>query len=59
MLAGEIAIYALGLPWLARFVPAERVLDLGLLPFIPGDIVKLILATATPLAAWRALARLR
>ncbi|OLC57240.1 MAG: biotin transporter BioY [Chloroflexi bacterium 13_1_40CM_4_68_4] len=53
MLAGELVIYALGLPWLARFVPADRVLVLGLLPFIPGDLVKLVLAAATPLAAWR------
>jgi len=59
MLAGEVAIYALGLPWLARFVPAERVLDVGLMPFIAGDLVKLVLAAATPLVAWRALARLR
>ncbi len=56
MFAGELVVYAFGLPWLARFVPAERVLAAGLIPFIPGDLVKLALAALTPPAAWRALA---
>lgn len=59
MLTGELAIYALGLAWLARFVPADRLLTAGLIPFIPGDLVKLVLAVATPLAAWRAMRRSR
>jgi len=46
MLAGNIVIYLCGLLWLAHFVGAERVLALGLLPFIPGDLVKLALATS-------------
>jgi biotin transporter BioY len=46
MLAGKIVIYLRGLLWLAHFVGAERVLALGLLPFIPGDLVKLALATS-------------
>lgn len=59
MLAGEVVVYAFGLPGLARFVPADRILAAGLLPFVPGDLVKLVLAAATPPAAWRALALLR
>lgn len=51
MLAAEVAIYAFGLAWLARFVPAERVLDAGLTPFIGGDLVKVLLAAATVRAA--------
>ncbi len=48
MLAGNITIYAFGLPWLACFVggPAIKVLALGLYPFIAGDILKLALASA-------------
>lgn len=59
MLGGEILVYAFGLPRLAAFVPAERVLVAGLIPFIPGDLVKVALAAATPIAARRALARLQ
>ena len=44
MLAGSATIYMFGLPWLARFVGADRALALGLLPFFPGDSVKIALA---------------
>lgn len=57
MLAGEIAIYLVGLPWLAAFVGADRVLPLGLLPFVPGDAFKLLLASASLPIAWRLLGR--
>jgi len=51
MLAAEVAIYAFGLAWLARFVPAERVLAAGLVPFVLGDLVKVLLAATTVRAA--------
>lgn len=53
MLAGEVVIYAIGVPWLARFVPAERVLDAGLIPFIGGDLWKLVTAAVLLPVAWR------
>lgn len=59
MLVGEIAIYAFGLAGLSRFVPAERLLGAGLLPFIPGDLVKLALAAIALPVAWRLLGRPR
>jgi len=37
-------IYAFGLPWLAFFVGWNQVLQMGLLPFLPGDLLKMILA---------------
>jgi len=45
MLIGNAAIYLLGLPWLARFTGIGRVLPLGLYPFLPGDLIKVLLAT--------------
>lgn len=45
MLIGNATIYLLGLPWLARFTGAERVLPLGLYPFLAGDLIKVVLAT--------------
>jgi len=45
MLVGNAAIYAFGLPWLARFVGGGRVWGLGFLPYLPGDLLKLVLGT--------------
>jgi biotin transport system substrate-specific component len=57
MLLGTLTIYLLGLPWLAQFTGWDQVWQLGLLPFIPGDILKAIIAaTALPLG-WKLLAR--
>lgn len=46
MLAGEAALYACGLVWLARFPLTLGVLDAGLFPFIAGDLYKICLAVA-------------
>lgn len=43
MMLGLAVIYALGLAWLARFVPAGKVIALGFSPFIVADIVKVAL----------------
>ena len=51
MLIGEVAIYAVGLPWLAFYVPGDKVLEFGLTPFIPGDAIKMAMAAfGAPLA---------
>jgi len=42
-----------------RFVGPERVLALGLFPFLAGDLVKAALAAALLPAGWRRLRRLR
>ena len=57
MLLGNIAIYALGLPWLAHFVGGGKVIALGLLPFIPGDLLKLSIAATLLPGAWALLGR--
>lgn len=57
MLAGSAIIFALGLAQLSRWVPAGSLLASGLLPFIPGDIVKALLATAALPLAWRLVPR--
>lgn len=55
MIAGEVAIYAFGLAWLAHY-PAigwGKVLALGFFPFLIGDAVKLIAAALIVPAGWR------
>jgi biotin transport system substrate-specific component len=53
MLLGNVAIFALGLPWLARYVGTEHALALGFWPFLPGDVVKIGLAAALLPLGWR------
>jgi biotin transport system substrate-specific component len=44
MLIGNVSIYVFGLPWLANFVGWGAVLRVGLIPFIVGDVLKIVLA---------------
>jgi biotin transporter BioY len=43
LVIGNITIYAFGLLWLARFVGESLVLQLGLYPFLAGDLLKILL----------------
>ncbi len=55
MLAGNAAIYLFGLPWLAGFVGPDKAPALGLWPFIPGDLLKIALASFLLPTGWKAL----
>jgi biotin transport system substrate-specific component len=54
MLTGNVVIYLCGVSWLAGnlHVSAARALELGLYPFVPGDLIKLYLAAVVLPAAW-------
>jgi biotin transport system substrate-specific component len=53
MLLGSTVIFALGLIQLGRFVPQAQLLGAGLLPFVPGDLLKSALAALAFPFAWR------
>ncbi len=55
MALGTLIIYALGLTWLALALSASvtDVLPLGLYPFVPGDVAKLLLAAGALPLGWR------
>lgn len=53
MLAGNLVIYLCGVPWLAAFIGAEKALAAGVLPFLYGDAVKLVVAAGLMPVAWR------
>lgn len=59
MVIGNVCVYAVGLPWLASFIGARAALRLGLICFIPGDVMKLLLAAATVSSGWLVLSRQR
>ena len=50
---GEVAIFALGTGWLGILIGAEKAIAGGLLPFIPGEILKMALGTAILSLAWK------
>jgi len=53
MALGELAVYAFGVPWLARFVGWQHAWVAGFWPFMPGAVVKLGVAGAALPFAWR------
>ena len=55
MLTGNVVIYLVGVPWLARVADLglEEALEQGLYPFVVGDLLKLYLAGALLPAAWK------
>lgn len=60
MVLGNIAIYAVGVPWLmaVTHVDLPKALALGVVPFLVGDAIKVAVAAGLFPAAWR-LARRR
>jgi biotin transport system substrate-specific component len=71
MLLGNVLIYAFGLPWLhvwgenneslleIQDMTLKHTLQWGLVPFIPGDLAKLLLAAALVPAGWQLLRAIR
>lgn len=58
MAIGSCVLFACGLLWLGRFTGWSNVLQTGLLPFIPGDLLKIALATVVLPAGWKLLGNL-
>lgn len=59
VIMAEIAIYALGVPWLALFTGSSlrTAVDVGLLPFVLGDLLKAAVAVGALSAGAAALSR--
>lgn len=61
MLIGNFVIYSVGVPWLAIALPASYAAEnggiwaIGLIPFILGDISKIVLATLILPSGWQLL----
>ena len=59
MLAGSIAMYIFGLLWLMQYVPEGTALQVGLYPFIVGDVVKIVVAALLLPSGWLLLRHFR
>ena len=60
LLAGNILLYTSGLIWLGNFIGWDKpVLDLGLYPFIPGDLLKIAMAAVLLPTAWKYVDRIK
>jgi biotin transport system substrate-specific component len=59
MLIGEIIVFVLGVVWLANAigVSAQKAMELGLYPFVIGDVIKLLLAAGILPSLWRLIGR--
>ena len=57
VLAATAAIYVLGAGWLATMVGLDKAITLGVVPFLLGDLVKLLLVTAIAAAGLKSLRR--
>jgi biotin transport system substrate-specific component len=53
LLLGSAVVFAAGLAVLSAFVPRGQLLSAGLLPFVPGDLVKSVLAALVFPRLWR------
>lgn len=59
MFLGSAVIYTFGASQLAHFVGASKAVSSGVLPFLPGDVLKAILAAGLLPAGWKLLGQKR
>ena len=53
MLLGSLVVFAGGAGWLAHFLGPSRAVTAGILPFLPGDLVKAFLAAGLVPLGWK------
>jgi len=54
MAVGTIIIYVFGVSWLGQFIGFEKAVAAGVMPFLYGDALKLVVAAGLMPLAWRA-----
>ncbi len=59
MAIGMIVLYAPGVAWLASLIGVQKAIAAGLLPFLVGDAVKIVLGAIVLPGAWWLVGRLR
>ena len=57
MILGTAVIFLCGMLWLSILVPWNQVFALGVLPFLPGALIKISLATLLLPSGWKLIQR--
>jgi len=57
MVAADAVIFIIGMAWLVPFVGLVNVAMAGLIPFIPGEVLKIAAASGLLPLAWKAVGR--
>lgn len=57
MLIGHAVVFAAGIAWLYRYVPASQLIALGVAPFVVGTIIKIIAAAGVLPTIWKFVGR--
>jgi biotin transport system substrate-specific component len=55
MVLGNLAIYACGVAWLSAMIGFDKAMMAGMVPFLLGDAIKILAASAALPAAWKAI----
>lgn len=58
MLVGTSLIYLLGVAWLSQLIGLDKAITFGVVPFIYGDILKLVIAAVSVPFMWKLVAKL-
>ena len=56
-LAGTVVLFGLGVVWLSVLFGFDKAIAVGVVPFVPGETLKIALAVAALPLAWRAIGR--
>ncbi|USG60127.1 biotin transporter BioY [Sneathiella marina] len=59
MCLGTVVIFAGGIAWLSTFTGFEKAIEVGMLPFLPGAVLKIALAVAVLPIAWKLIEKFR
>ena len=59
VLIGHVALYTFGLLQLSLFVPTDKVLAFGFLPFVFGDIAKIVMASLLVPFAYKVFSKIK
>jgi biotin transport system substrate-specific component len=59
LLAADALVFVLGVAWLSSLIGFDKAIHGGLMPFLPAEALKIVLATAVTLAAAPSAARKR
>lgn len=56
-LAGTVVLFGLGVAWLSVLFGFDKAIAVGVVPFVPGEALKIALAVAALPLAWRTIGR--